>query len=152
MMVTSNAGLTVVDQVVQQIQENESKTKKKANTVTTAVGSVATFAAAGLAALAESGTDLPTWFPFLVVAVGMIATTYGVSKTKNGMTQSIADKLHNEIAARIDENHFHDDFDDDPATDQFIAPVLEQSTPREEKETDVDELRAIAESIVRRLS
>lgn len=152
MMVTGNAGLTVVDQVVQQVQENESKTKKKANTVTTAVGSVATFAAAGLAELVESGTDLPSWFPFLVVFVGMLGTTYGVSRTKNGMTQSIADKLHREIAARIDENHFHDDFEDDPVTDQFIAPVLEQSTLREEKETDVDELRAIAESIVRRLS
>ncbi|WNM72390.1 holin [Gordonia phage Mossy] len=141
-MATSNAGLTVVDQVVQSIQENESKTKKKANTVTTALGSVATFVAAGLSALVESNTDLPTWFPFLVVAVGMLGTTYGVSRTKNGMTESIADKLHREIAARIDENHFHDDFDDEPATDQFIAP-------REAEETNVDELRQIAENIIR---
>ncbi|QFP94896.1 holin [Gordonia phage OhMyWard] len=141
-MATSNAGLTVVDQVVQQVQDNESKTKKKANTVTTAIGSVATFAAAGLAALAESGTDLPSWFPFLVVAVGMLGTTYGVSRTKNGMTQSIADKLHAEIAARIDENHFLNHLDEDPPTDQFIIP-------REDNETNVDELRQIAENIIR---
>ena len=147
-MATSNAGLTVVDQVVQQVQESESKAKKKANTVTTAIGSVATFAAAGLAALAESGTDLPTWFPFLVVAVGMLGTTYGVSRTKNGMTQSIADKLHKEIAARIDTNHFLDG-DSDPVTDQFLQPQS-WDTP-EEVQTNVDELRQIAENMIRNI-
>lgn len=146
-MATSNAGLTVVDQVVQQVQDNESKTKKKANTVTTAIGSVATFVAAGLASLVESGTDLPTWFPFLVVAVGMLGTTYGVSRTKNGMTQSIADKLHAEIAARIDENHFHDEIDD-PITDQFQPQNWD--TP-EEVQTNVDELRQIAENMIRNI-
>ncbi|QAU06720.1 holin [Gordonia phage Chikenjars] len=146
-MVTSNAGLTVVDQVVQSVQENESKTKKKANTVTTALGSVATFVAAGLSALVESNTDLPTWFPFLVVAVGMLGTTYGVSKTKNGMTESIADKLHREIAARIDENHFHDEIDD-PVTDQFQPQVWE---PPKEVPTNVDELRQIAENMIRNI-
>ncbi|QWY82346.1 holin [Gordonia phage Aflac] len=146
-MVTSNAGLTVVDQVVQSIQENESKTKKKANTVTTAIGSVATFVAAGLSALVETNTDLPTWFPFLVVAVGMLGTTYGVSRTKNGMTESIADKLHREIAARIDENHFHDVIDE-PVTDQFQPQVWE---PPKEVPTNVDELRQIAENMIRNI-
>ncbi|QKY79406.1 holin [Gordonia phage Jodelie19] len=146
-MVTSNAGLTVVDQVVQSIQENESKTKKKANTVTTAIGSVATFVAAGLSALVETNTDLPTWFPFLVVAVGMLGTTYGVSRTKNGMTESIADKLHREIATRIDENHFHDVIDE-PVTDQFQPQVWE---PPKEVPTNVDELRQIAENMIRNI-
>lgn len=147
MMVTSNAGLDVVDQVVQSVKENESKTKKKANTVTTALGSVATFVAAGLSALVESNTDLPTWFPFLVVAFGMLGTTYGVSRTKNGMTESIADKLHREIAARIDENHFHDDID--PITDQILQPES-WDTP-EEVQTNVDELRQIAENMIRNI-
>ncbi|WIC89904.1 holin [Gordonia phage Hydrus] len=146
-MVTSNAGLDVVDQVVQSVKENESKTKKKANTVTTALGSVATFVAAGLSALVESNTDLPTWFPFLVVAFGMLGTTYGVSRTKNGMTESIADKLHREIAARIDENHFHDDID--PITDQILQPES-WDTP-EEVQTNVDELRQIAENMIRNI-
>ncbi|QAU06248.1 holin [Gordonia phage Rickmore] len=146
-MATGTAGLTVVDQVVQSIQENESKTKKKANTVTTALGSVATFVAAGLSALVESNTDLPTWFPFLVVAVGMLGTTYGVSKTKNGMTESIADKLHREIAARIDENHFHDEIDD-PVTDQFQPQPWE---PPKETQNDVEELRRIAENMIRNI-
>uniref|UniRef100_A0AAU8GPV4 Holin n=1 Tax=Gordonia phage Petito TaxID=3158876 RepID=A0AAU8GPV4_9CAUD len=143
-MATSNAGLTVVDQVVNDLKDNESRTKKKANTVTTAIGSVATFAAAGLSALVENGTSLPNWFPFLVVFVGMIATTYGVSKTKNGVTDSLADKLHDEIARRIDENHFHDDV--------VTAEIPVQQAPvGEANETNVDDLRAIAENIIRNL-
>lgn len=148
MMATSNAGLTVVDQVVQQVQANESKAKKKANTVTTAIGSTLTFVAGGLSALVESNTNLPTWFPFLVVAVGLLATTYGVSQTKNGMTDSIANKLHWEIASRIDEDHFHDD-DSDPVTDQFLQPQS-WDTP-EEVQTNVDELRQIAENMIRNI-
>lgn len=142
-MATGTAGLTVVDQVVQDLQANQSKAKKKANTVTTAVGSIATFVAAGLAGLVESGTSLPTWFPYLVVVVGMLSTTYGVSKTKNGVTDSLADKLHDEIARRIDENHFHDFVDGENPTTPI--PVVESN------DTNVDDLRAVADSIVRSL-
>ena len=142
-MATGTAGLTVVDQVVQDLQDNQSKTKKKANTVTTAIGSIATFAAAGLAALVENGTSLPNWFPFLVVAVGMISTTYGVSKTKNGVTDSLADKLHNDIARRIDENHFHDFVDGE--ADTTAAQVVESN------ETNVVDLKTVADQIVRSL-
>ncbi|AVO25251.1 holin [Gordonia Phage Odesza] len=141
-MATGTAGLTVVDQVVQDLQNNESKTKKKANTVTTAIGSVATFVAAGLSALVENGTSLPSWFPFLVVVVGMISTTYGVSKTKNGVTDSLADRLHDEIARRIDENHFHDE-------EVTTEIPIQQAPVGEANETNVDDLRAIAENIVR---
>lgn len=141
-MATGTAGLTVVDQIVGDLQNQETRTKKKANTVTTAIGSVSTFAAAGLSALVESETSLPSWFPFLVVFVGMIATTYGVSKTKNGVTDSLADKLHDEIARRIDENHFHDE----AVTTEL--PV-QQAPVGEANETNVDDLRAIAENIVR---
>ncbi|QKY78682.1 holin [Gordonia phage Gill] len=141
-MATGTAGLTVVDQVVQDLQSNESKTKKKANTVTTAIGSVATFVAAGLSALVESETSLPSWFPFLVVVVGMISTTYGVSKTKNGVTDSLADRLHDEIARRIDENHFHDE-------EVTTEIPIQQAPVGEANETNVDDLRAIAENIIR---
>ncbi|QGJ87992.1 holin [Gordonia phage Avazak] len=141
-MATGTAGLTVVDQVVQDLQNNESKAKKKANTVTTAIGSVATFIAAGLSALVESETSLPSWFPFLVVVVGMISTTYGVSKTKNGVTDSLADRLHDEIARRIDENHFHDE-------EVTTEIPIQQAPVGEANETNVDDLRAIAENIIR---
>lgn len=143
-MATSNSGLTVIDQVVEDLKNNEPLTKKKANTVTTAIGSIATFTAAGLSALVENGTSLPSWFPFLVVFVGMIATTYGVSKTKNGVTDSLADKLHDEISRRIDENHFYDD--------AVTAEIPVQQAPvGEANETSVEDLRAIAENIVRNL-
>lgn len=105
-MAKDTAGLDLIDQLVDSLKVKETRAQKKANTVTTAIGSVATFVAAGLTALIESGTELPSWFPLLVVFVGMIATTYGVSKTKNGITDSVADKLHGEIAQKIDEEHF----------------------------------------------
>ncbi|QPL14659.1 holin [Gordonia phage Schwartz33] len=144
-MATSTAGLTVVDQVVQDLQSKETKAKKKANTVTTAIGSGATLAATVLSALIESETALPSWFPFLVVAVGMVATTYGVSQTKNGVTQSLADKLHEEIAAKIDANHFHDDDDYDPPTEEIVRYQAELPS----RETSPEELRHVAESILR---
>lgn len=140
-MITDNSGLDLVDQLVDDLKSNETRAQKKANTVTTAIGSIATFLAAGLTALVESGTDLPSWFPFIVVFVGMVATTYGVSKTKNGITDSVADKLHTEIARKIDENHFHSDED----VTQII-PLVSDSP-----EDDVYVLRRWADQIVDRL-
>lgn len=140
-MATDNSGLDLVDQLVDDLKANETRTQKKANTVTTAIGSIATFVAAGLSALVESGTDLPSWFPFVVVFVGMLATTYGVSKTKNGVTVSLANKLHDEIARKIDENHFHEE-----AITEII-PITEFD--EEQDSSNADELRRVADSIVR---
>ena len=140
-MATDNSGLDLVDQLVDDLKANETRTQKKANTVTTAIGSIATFLAAGLSALVESGTDLPSWFPFVVVFVGMLATTYGVSKTKNGVTDSLANKLHDEIARKIDENHFHEE-----AITEII-PIAEFD--EEQDSSNADELRRVADSIVR---
>ena len=140
-MATDNTGLDLIDQVVDDLKSNQTRTQKKANTVTTAIGSIATFIAAGLSALVESGTDLPSWFPFVVVFVGMLASTYGVSKTKNGVTDSLATKLHDEIARKIDENHFHEE-----AVTEII-PITEFD--EEQDSLNADELRRVADSIVR---
>lgn len=140
-MAIDNSGLDLVDQLVDDLKANETRTQKKANTVTTAIGSIATFVAAGLSALVESRTDLPSWFPFVVVFVGMLATTYGVSKTKNGVTDSLANKLHDEIARKIDENHFHEE-----AITEII-PITEFD--EEQDSSNADELRRVADSIVR---
>lgn len=140
MMVTSNSGLSLVDQLVDDLKVNQSSAQKKANTVTAAIGSIATLILTGLTAVAESGTDLPSWFPYIVVFVGMVATTYSVSKTKNGITDSVADQLHNEIARKIDENHFHQD-----ETITQIIPVAE-----DEIEDDVWGLRQTADELANR--
>lgn len=140
-MATNPAGLTIIDTLVKDLQGTETVKNKKANTITTAVGSVATIAAAALSAWVESGTDLPSWLPFLVVIVGMVATTYGVSKTKNGITDSIADKLHDAIAEKIDANHFHEQ--ELPAT-QPISDAVEEKRG----EIDAQRLRSIAEGII----
>lgn len=139
-MATNEQGLTFVDQLVGELQSEQTKAKKKANTVTAAIGSIATLILTGLTAVAESGTDLPSWFPYIVVFVGMVATTYSVSKTKNGITDSVADQLHNEIARKIDENHFHQD-----ETITQIIPVAE-----DEIEDDVWGLRQTADELANR--
>lgn len=140
-MATNPAGLTIIDTLVKDLQQKETLKDKKANTITTAVGSIATIAAAGLAAWAENGTDLPSWLPFLVGILGLLGTTYRVSKTKNGITDSIADKLHDEIAARIDSNHFHEP--ELPDTQSIPVAVEEKRG-----ELDAQRLRSIAEGII----
>ncbi|WP_010540363.1 hypothetical protein [Dietzia alimentaria] len=127
MAVNKNTG-TLIRDLVQQVQAEEPATRRKANTVTTVVGSVVTGLLAAATYLVESGTGLPTWFPLVVAFLGMAATTVGVSKTRNGMTGSVADRLELELARRIDLNHEHEDL-----------PRSEQSDP--------DELRAAADTL-----
>lgn len=104
----SNAGaLTLINDLVEEVKAGETPLARKANTVTAAIGTALTIILGGATAWVESGTNIPSWLPGLVLVVGMLATTFGVSKTKNGMTSSVADKLHSELAARIDLNHTH---------------------------------------------
>ena len=142
-MAMSNKGFTIIDQVVQELQEGQTTKQKKANTVTTAVGSVATVAVAGITALIDQGTSLPSWMPFLVVLLGMIGTTYGVSKTKNGVTDSLADQLHAQVAARIDAHHFEptDVAHEDDLDTEVIRPAFTMQTVTD----TVDDLRSFAE-------
>ncbi|ADD80902.1 holin [Rhodococcus phage ReqiPepy6] len=107
-MATNAGALTLINDLVEEVKAGETPLARKANTVTAAIGTALTIILGGTTAWIESGTNIPSWLPGLVFVVGMLATTFGVSKTKNGMTASVADKLHSELAARIDLNHIHE--------------------------------------------
>lgn len=104
-MVTQNSTLTLIDDLVAEAKLDQTRTKEKANTVTTAIGGALTVALTAATAWLESGTNIPSWLPIVVMVLGTLMTTYGVSKTKNGITDSVADKLHNELARKIDLSH-----------------------------------------------
>lgn len=143
-----NAGLTTIDSLVDDLEQNEPLTARKANTVTTAVGGVATLLLTFLTYWAESGTDnLPSWLPMLVVMVGMVATTYGVSQTKNGITHSVADRLHGALAVRIDDNHFHESVETVASVAADAIPVIVEESERQLKNKTFL-LREIADSLI----
>lgn len=103
------ASFQLLEDLIEDLQLSESPLAKKANTVTSAIGTVATILAAIAADLLASGIEgLPSWLPGAVVFIGMLGTTLSVAKTKNGVTPSVADKIRDGLADRIDLEHFHE--------------------------------------------
>lgn len=104
-MATEPAANTLIRDLIQDVQAHEPRARQKANTVTAVVGTVIT-TILGLATLVlQSGYDLPEWAVLVVLVAGMVATDFGISQTKNGMTDSTADRLELELARRIDLHH-----------------------------------------------
>lgn len=114
---------TLIRDLVEQVRAEEPATRRKANTVTTAIGTTVTGLLAAGTYLVESGTTLPDWVPLIVAFLGMAATVLGVSKTRNGMTPSVADRLELELSRRIDLNHQHDDLPPAPAAQSDPAEL-----------------------------
>lgn len=137
-MAIDNNANTLIRDLVLEVKENEPKTKQKANTVTTAIGGVATLGVSGLALLLESDLGLPTWVIWVLVAIGIFGTTLGVSNTPNGVTESVADRLELELARRIDLNHNHDE-----VVEAVVAEQNESLSPT----TDPEVLRGEAERL-----
>lgn len=137
-MAVDNNAHNLIRDLVLEIKENEPKTKQKANTVTTAIGGMATLGVSGIAILLENDIGLPTWAIWLLVAVGIFGTTLSVSKTTNGVTESVADRLELELARRIDLNHDHDD-----VVESVVSKQAETSAPT----TDPEALRAEADRL-----
>lgn len=132
-MSSSRNAETLIRDLIEQVKAEEPATRRKANTVTAVIGTVATGIASAGAYAAQNGLDLPDWFVLVVAVAGMIATDLAISRTRNGMTDSTADRLELELARRIDLNHDHD------------APALPDEP--EGPESDPDELRAAADSL-----
>lgn len=137
-MAIDNNAHTLIRDLVLSVQENEPKTKQKANTVTTAIGGGATLAVSGLAVLLENDLGLPTWAIWILVAIGIFGTTLSVNKTTNGFTGSVADKLQLELAKRIDLNHNHD---------EVIEAVTAQSEKQDVETIDPEVLKAEADQL-----
>lgn len=137
-MAVDQSANTLIRDLVLDVKAQEPKAKQKANTVTAAIGTGLTTVASLCALLLQSGLDLPEGTILIITVIGMVATSFAVSKTKNGVTESTADRLELELSRRIDLNHNHDD--DVVAA---AAPVEAQSN----EPTDMSVLRAEAESL-----
>lgn len=117
-MATDHAANTLIRDLVLDVQAQEPALRQKANTVTAVVGTAVTTILGIATLIVQSGLDLPEWSVFVVVIAGMVATDLGISQTKNGFTNSTADRLELELARRIDLNHNHaDTVVDEPDTD-----------------------------------
>lgn len=144
MAANNDAGaLALIDDLVEELRLRETPLARKSNTVTTLIGSVATFLATLAASWLESGTSVPAWLPPVVLILGMLGTTYGVSQTKNGMTSSVALKLREGLTDRIDLHHLEELRSNplpDPVT-QEIFPVDKVLALRGQADAMIDEVR-----------
>lgn len=118
----------LITELIEEAKAHQSLPRRKANTVTVTIGSLLTgLAASGTYAL-ESQLDLPPWIPLAVMVVGLLGTILGTSQTTNGITDSVAVKLRDELAKRIDDSHYHGDdvptVTGDEAADDVNVDVL----------------------------
>ena len=134
-MAIDNNTNTLLRDLVLEVKAQEPTTRQKANTVTSVIGTALTTIATVATYLLQSGLDLSPSVTVIVAIIGMVATDFAVSKTKNGVTESVADKLELELARRIDLTHDHDD--------QIMTASEESSTST----VDAAQLRAEAESL-----
>ena len=134
-MAIDNNTNTLLRDLVLDVKAQEPTTRQKANTVTSVIGTALTTIATVATYLLQSGLDLSPSVTVIVAIIGMVATDFAVSKTKNGITESVADKLELELARRIDLTHDHDD--------QIMTASEEASTST----VDAAQLRAEAESL-----
>lgn len=102
-MAYTHQSMNAVNQIAGNLYDKQSIFREKSNTVVTVIGFVLTALISGITYLVESGVSgVPQWLPSLVPFLGMLLTTLGVSKTKNGWTKSNLAQLDNAILEAID--------------------------------------------------
>lgn len=153
-MAFSNAVYGVISQVVDQLYERQDKKREKANTWVVGIGTIIAALLSGATYLLQSGAEgLPEWLAPAVVVLTMIGTLFGVSKTKNGVTQSLRDQINTEIADMIDAQ------EGQKATPHIPAPAApttgpevagEGSTAVQSTDGIADDLDALAKRLANR--
>lgn len=93
--------LEFIGYLINKKAEEQPKTKKLANTVTAALGSLVSIAAMVL----TLPIQIPDWGYIIIVAITTLGTTLGVSVTKNGFSPSQIEKLKKWQAEYIDAHH-----------------------------------------------
>lgn len=91
--------------LVDEVKQDQKPTKKKANTVVTGIGAVATAVVVGILYFLEQGTALPDWSPWAAMVLGLVGQVGAVNRTKNGVTDSVAEQLNAALNKRIDDAH-----------------------------------------------
>lgn len=94
---------TLVVGLVDALIDEQPVTRRKANTVTVAIGSALTALAAAGTYWIESGSDAPDWLPLLVLVIGQLVTVMATSRTRNGVTPSLRDDLSAELVRHLDD-------------------------------------------------
>ena len=94
-------GLEFLGYLINETLQEQDKTKRFANTITTALGSLVSIAAMVL----TLPIQIPDWGYIIIVAITTLGTTFGVSVTKNGFSPSQIEKLKKWQAEYIDAHH-----------------------------------------------
>lgn len=101
----------LLNDLVDAAGQNQTLIQRKANTVTVTIGSILSALAATGTYWIESGSDAgvaaPPWLPLVVFLVGQIITIIATSQTRNGITESVKDRLGVELTRLIDTHHEH---------------------------------------------
>lgn len=137
--------LNSVNQIANNLYEEQSYFREKSNTIVTIIGFVLTALISGLTYLVESDTgSLPSWVPGVIPFLGMILTSLGVSRTKNGWTKSNLKSLDNAILDTIDA---HQDDKVVAQIPEIYNPGVQEESPERDSTRVIGVERNIAESM-----
>lgn len=101
-MATSPFVYGIVSQVLQELKDEQTPTQTKSNTYVSTVGLVITVVTTIVMYLLESGFDwVPLWLPQVVPILGFLGTVFGVSKTRNYVTDSTIRNAELKISQKI---------------------------------------------------
>lgn len=101
-MATSPFVYGIVGQILQELKDEQTPSQTKSNTFVSTVGLVITVVTTIVLYLLDSGFDwVPTWLVHVVPILGFIGTTFGVSKTKNYVTDTTIRQAERKINEKI---------------------------------------------------
>lgn len=101
-MATSPFVYGVVGQILQELKDEQAPSQTKSNTFVSTVGLVITVVTTIVLYLLDSGFEwVPTWLVNVVPILGFLGTTFGISKTKNYVTDSTIREAERKINEKI---------------------------------------------------
>lgn len=147
-MATSPFIYGVVGQVLQELKDEQTPSQTKSNTFVSAVGLVITLVTTIVLYLLDSGFEwVPTWLINVVPILGFLGTTFGVSKTKNYVTDSTIREAEHKINQKIGQMQTDKIPNDivsgktavvDAVVEQPITPVVVKSRDEDRDDSPVD--------------
>lgn len=147
-MATSPFVYGIVGQILQELKDEQTPSQTKSNTFVSTVGLVITVVTTIVLYLLDSGFEwVPTWLVNVVPILGFIGTTFGVSKTKNYVTDTTireAERKINEKIGQMQTDKVPNDIVNgntavvDAVVEQPYTPVVVESHDEDRSEDSVD--------------
>ena len=147
-MATSPFVYGIVGQILQELKDEQSPSQTKSNTFVSTVGLIVTVVTTIVLYLLDSGYEwVPTWLVNVVPILGFIGTTFGVSRTKNYVTDSTireAERKINEKIGLMQEDKIPKDIVNgntavvDAVVEQPITPAVVESYDEDQSDRPVD--------------